>query len=1560
MSFNLGSAHGEIVIDYNGAAVQQAVGDLNSLQQTGTNLMRAGAGVAGFGAAIGGALLGATNQAADFQFQMDAVNAALGGLDASQMEVVTQQALDMGAASKFSAGEVAGVQEQLAKSGLSVEEVTGGATQAVLDLASATGENLTTAANSTASALNLFNLDATQTADVADIITAALNESSATLPDFQRGLNSLGPVMANLNQYADDSEGAFRDSAAAIAYFNSQGLKAADAGVSIARGLTNLADPTSEATALMTSLGISAFDAQGNFKPLPDIMDELNVAMAGMSDSQREAALATIFGAEAADVMNIAVKKGGEGLREYQKQTEANGQAAEQAAIRQDNLRGALEQLSGAVQTAAIGIGSAFLGPLQSLVEGITTLVNAFNGLPAPVKEAIAAFAALAAALALVSGTALTVAGAILRFGPAFAAAAAAAAPFLAIMAAIGAAIGLGILAYKTDFLGFGKAVDKALANAQKAVKAFGTAFGSVFAADQAAGMNALAAGVDAFGNALLAATGIDLVSQFSAAADAIQALGDGFQNAIQNGFNPAAAALGALANAASALGLDDLASRLYDAENAAQLFGKVFETSASIARSAGYGDIAADITALGEALSQVTGIDVRGAFDAAANAAQAFGDAFANARENGIDPLQASLLGLRDALSSLTGINLTPTFDDLGVALQSAADGVKTFVQTLAAGDFSGALSQAQGAITSFKDTIVAGLQSVDIPTIVVNILGWVAGKIADLGDFLAGLFGGGGNTPQAGLGGTGTDGINLENLLVNVGSFLVGAITGLDQLAADLADQIDAAIVLPDVSELPSIQAKGEALGVSIGQELTKAIASGIGQGVSGGGGAPSPGLGGVPGGGSTEANIVEVVFKFLDGIASGIASQLPAIMDQTFGTRFTEVFAADDPAMKLGELILQDIQAQLDTLASSIPTIDLSGITSAFDTLGTNIQNALTTALNSVFGETAQAGLGGTGVTNNIVSQLSDQIYEMFNTAAAEIAARVATIDWSAIPQAVAHGIGDALANFGSALFGANTAKAAGGEGFDPAAAGTQFGDQLAASFASPEFVDAVKASVDAMPAETFSAIGTGLLDKISSAMSTALQTPQTDELTGAPGAGGAMATQIVSNLATAMQTAIDAAPLETFTAIGQSLVTKIQGAISAAMSTASTGGQTGPVGEGAVGGMGAQLVTSLATSIASSITAAPIESFAAIGTALQTKISEVLSTAMQMSGGKGTPQAGLGGTGGGGGIGQAIAQSIADAIGQADFASVATALQTNLSTAITTAMQQVSTVISTSTNVWITTFTTTFTAMAQVALSGMAGVTTAVQTGLEAISERLSSYTNVWISTITTTVAAMTASLTSFATAAAAAGQTAGDGFNTGISSGLQAAAATAQAMVDQIITTLNSAAAGAEAAGAAVGEGFAAGMEASLGRVQAAAAAMADAAAAGLAAAAQIASPSKVSMALGEQFGQGFQLGIAGAAPNASQASFNLGQDSIQALADSLRSKANAKADSLRNLGDSIRENQGLASGGGPTTIETTGTVEMDGEAMGSFTVETVLGGLVGAQRKGGKRRGRAM
>jgi TP901 family phage tail tape measure protein len=1547
MSFNLGSAHGEIVIDYNGAAVQQAIGDLGRLQGAGDQLTKIGGTMLGIGAAIGAPLVGATNAAADFEFQMDAVNAALGGVDASAMQEVEEQALAMGAATKFSAGEVAGAMEALGKSGLTQQEITGGATQAVLDLAAASGESLVPSAQAAAAAINLFNLDAQETAAVADIFTAGLNNSAAALPDFQRGVTTLGSSMANLNQYANDGEAALRDTAAAVAYFNSQGLKAADAGVSLARGLENLATPTSDASIRMAELGIAAFDAQGNFIGFPALMDQLQTGLEGTSDAFREQTLSMLFGQEAVDVMNKAVKAGGDPLREMQALLESNGQAAEQAAIRQDNLRGTLEELGGAVQTAAIALGQPLLDPIRGAAEALKGLVQGFIGLDPEVQTFIASMGALSAILLTVGGGTLLAAGQVLKLAAAFQSAGLSLGKFVLGLGLVGVALAAGVLAYQTNFLGFADKVDAALAKTQKTLKAFGAGFKAAFARGQVAGLNDVANAVQAFGDALLFATGIDVTPWTDKLSAGIQAFGDAIQENATNQVPMLVSALDALGAAADAMGFEGVGEQLQNAALAMQQFGDTFQRVSDINKDAGFNDVAAGISAAGVAIDELLGTDLAPYFDAAAKAVQVFGTSFATARAEGLDPFTAAAVALRDALTQLTGIDLVPTFD-----------AITDFISALQQGDFA----TAGQMLADVAQTIGDGLSGV-----AVQLTDWVLNVAAPavmnfIGDASQWIF------EQLNALGTTID--NFTNWVLNVGLPAAGQLVGdfvtwLQGKLAALAPVIDdftnwiLNVGLPAAGQFVGdlagwIKEKLEGAGIAISDFTGWSLSLGL---PSGGGNAAQAGLGGT---GVSGADFTGFINDAL--VAAAIA---------------VENFTGWNLTITTPEGGVQVDGAAIEAAIREALTVDLSVVDMAREIggdLGSQAGALFWQGFVDLFNQFSGTGGGGGGTAAGMASgagfgagmgpSIGDAVLAFFASFKEQF---MLAVD-AGIDQAVAdinsaleakktefwNGILDALRGMFDFVTGTQTAQAAPTDSIDPGQLGTDMGTQFGEVFKSPEFAAGFEEALDTLPASTFAGVASGMLTKISDAIGTAMQAQGPGAVSetgqGTSPIGGDMGTALVTSIATGLQTAIDAAPIEQFAAIGQSLVVKIQDAISAAMTTAGTGGQTGRVGEGAVGGLGAGLVSSLATSIASSITAAPIEAFAAIGTALQTKISEVLATAMQAGAGKGTPQAGLGGTGGGAGIGQSIAQSIADAISGADFASVATALKTALTMPIQTALTQVGTTIATAVAQWSMEFSNGFTNIVTVVTNGMTTVTNAITTGMTAAQ-----------TAVTTAISAMTADFEQFATAAEAAGQQAGDGFNQGITAGLQAAQAAAQAAVDAIIGILNSAADGAYAAGEAVGEGFAAGMEASLGRVQAAAAAMADAAAEGLAAAAQIASPSKVSMALGEQFGAGFQLGIAGAAPNAAQASFNMGQESIRALADSLRANAEAKRSRLSSLGDDIRERFGQTERESqPMTIETTGTVEMDGQAMGTFSVETVLGSVVGASRKGGKRRGRML
>ncbi len=83
--------------------------------------------------------------------------------------------------------------------------------------------------------------------------------------------------------------------AASLALLTDQGLTGSDAGTALKNAFMRMISPTGEASAVMQDLGISFYDANGNMKQMPDIIGMLNTATEGLTNQQRDAALATIF-----------------------------------------------------------------------------------------------------------------------------------------------------------------------------------------------------------------------------------------------------------------------------------------------------------------------------------------------------------------------------------------------------------------------------------------------------------------------------------------------------------------------------------------------------------------------------------------------------------------------------------------------------------------------------------------------------------------------------------------------------------------------------------------------------------------------------------------------------------------------------------------------------------------------------------------------------------------------------------------------------------------------------------------------------------------------------------------------------------------------------------------------------------------------------------------------------------------------------------------------------------------------------------------------------------------
>lgn len=166
-------------------------------------------------------------------------------------------------------------------------------------------------------------------------------------------------------------------------------------------------NPTSaQAAELMEKYNLQAYDAQGNFVGLAAYAGKLKDGLSGLSTEQQNATLKTIFGADAVRAATVLYQQGAEGIEKWTDEVNDQGYAASTASMRLDNLKGDVEALGGAFETALIDTGSTANDTLRTMVQAITGLIGMYNDLPEPVQASVFALGGAATAVALTGGAA--------------------------------------------------------------------------------------------------------------------------------------------------------------------------------------------------------------------------------------------------------------------------------------------------------------------------------------------------------------------------------------------------------------------------------------------------------------------------------------------------------------------------------------------------------------------------------------------------------------------------------------------------------------------------------------------------------------------------------------------------------------------------------------------------------------------------------------------------------------------------------------------------------------------------------------------------------------------------------------------------------------------------------------------------------------------------------------------------------------------------------------------------------------------------------------------------
>lgn len=360
---------------------------------TAKAMTRAFGGAFAVGAIVKKAFIEPLQAAGDFQRTMQVLQAQSGATN-EQMKQVSATAIKLGADVKLpgtSANDAADAMFELAKAGLSVKQAQQAA-RGVLVASTAAQIDNAQAATIVANALNAFGLQATQATRVSDLLAASANASATDMPQMAQALQQVGASAHALHV-------PIQDTVTALSLLANAGVQGSDAGTSLKTMFQRLIPSTAAAKNEMQKLGVTAFDAQGNFVGLQNISEQYRVALSKLTPEERAHALQTIFGSDAQRAANIVLGQGYVAFGKMRDRVTEAGAAQKIATAQSKGFAGAMSGLQSTIETLQLKIGLALLPVMTRLVQFMSgALPSAFDAASSFIEGTITRIQELSAA----------------------------------------------------------------------------------------------------------------------------------------------------------------------------------------------------------------------------------------------------------------------------------------------------------------------------------------------------------------------------------------------------------------------------------------------------------------------------------------------------------------------------------------------------------------------------------------------------------------------------------------------------------------------------------------------------------------------------------------------------------------------------------------------------------------------------------------------------------------------------------------------------------------------------------------------------------------------------------------------------------------------------------------------------------------------------------------------------------------------------------------------------------------------------------------------------------
>ena len=314
---------------------------------------------------LGSAIAGMVQPAIDFEKSMANAKAVIQPTT-EQMAAMQEEAQRLGSTTTFTASQAAEGFVKLGQAGLDAQQSLA-ALEPTLLAAEAGNLALGKAADIGTNIMSGMGLEVKDLNHIMDSLAVVASSSNTDI----MGVGSAFQYAASTAKTAGVD---FNTTAAALAALADTGISGSSAGTALSNMFVKMAKPSEKAVAILERANIQFTNMDGTLRDLPAIVGEVSDANLTLAEKQE------LFGTRGLKAYAALEEKGVHAFNEIRNSiVTSEGAAKKMADTMTDNVDGAMKRFGSAIEGLQLSLANAFLPTIQSVIDGIASVVSGFT-----------------------------------------------------------------------------------------------------------------------------------------------------------------------------------------------------------------------------------------------------------------------------------------------------------------------------------------------------------------------------------------------------------------------------------------------------------------------------------------------------------------------------------------------------------------------------------------------------------------------------------------------------------------------------------------------------------------------------------------------------------------------------------------------------------------------------------------------------------------------------------------------------------------------------------------------------------------------------------------------------------------------------------------------------------------------------------------------------------------------------------------------------------------------------------------------------------------------------